>query len=63
MTTLATKRPEYTAAQFEMDYSDASGVSIAILRECGRTVQPCDCDYEKCRGWQMVRPEWARSET
>ena len=47
-----------TAEEFERDYAERSGVTVEWLRE-HRTVRPCDCDYEKCEGWQMVSHEAA----
>ena len=49
------RRPEYTAQEFERDYAEASGVTLAFLKEHTRQVAPCHCDYEECRGWQMTR--------
>lgn len=52
-----TRRPEYTAEEFARDYAEDSMVTIELLSAMGRHVEPCDCDYEGCRGWQMVRPD------
>lgn len=32
-------------------------MTLQRLRELGRDVRPCDCDYEQCQGWQMVNVE------
>jgi hypothetical protein len=46
-----------TADEFEAQYAERSGLSIAELRASGRVVVPCHCDYEGCEGWQQVSRE------
>ena len=56
-----TKRPGSTTAaeEFERQYAARSGVSVKWLRQQGRVVRPCQCDYEECEGWQSVnREDW-----
>ncbi len=43
--------------EFEQGYADRSGMTLQKLLELGGHGEPCECDYEKCRGWQMVFPE------
>ena len=43
------------AEQFAIKYAAGSGVTVEWLKEQGREVRPCDCDYEDCKGWQMAR--------
>jgi hypothetical protein len=43
----------YSAADFERDYCARSGIQVETNRKFQRVV-PCDCDYDKCRGWQMI---------
>lgn len=47
-------RPWITADEFESQYAARCGQSVEWLREHGRVVRPCDCDYEGCEGWQSV---------
>lgn len=46
-----------TGEEFEAQYAANSGITIARLRELGRIVAPCSCDYEGCEGWQSVNGE------
>ena len=46
-----------TADEFEAQYAERSGLSIAELRASGRVVVPCDCDYEGCEGWRQMSRE------
>lgn len=42
-----------TPDQFEQDYAERSGQTVAEIREHSKVV-PCDCDLEECEGWGMV---------
>lgn len=46
-----------TAAEFERQYAERSGISVERLRERGRVVRRCDCGDEACEGWQSVNRE------
>lgn len=48
-----------TAEEFERAYAERSGITVEQLRELGRVVRPCHCDYEECEGWQSVSKEAA----
>jgi hypothetical protein len=48
-----------TADEFEAQYAERSGLSIAELRALGRVVVPCDCREEGCEGWQQMSRERA----
>lgn len=39
--------------EFERGYAERSGLTIDRLHALGLRGEPCDCDYEKCEGWQM----------
>lgn len=43
-----------TAEQFEREYAERSGTTVELLHHYGFRARPCDCDYEKCQGWQML---------
>lgn len=43
-----------TAEEFAAGYAERSGVTVEWLKEHGREVRPCDCDYVECEGWQMA---------
>ena len=49
-----------TATEFARGYAEHSGVTVEWLREHGREVRPCDCEFEGCEGWQMAHIEAAR---
>lgn len=40
-----------TALEFEARYAANGGLTVEQLREHGRIVVPCSCDYEGCQGW------------
>jgi len=46
--------PRISAEEFATAYAQRSGVTVEWLRQQGREVRPCDCDYEDCQGWQMA---------
>ena len=46
--------PKLSAEEFAAEYASRSGVTVEWLRQHGREVKPCDCDYEECEGWQMA---------
>lgn len=54
--------PPTTPEDFERDYAERSGMSVAELRAAGQIVLPCDCGEKECLGWQMVS-ETKRSTT
>ncbi len=43
-----------TREEFEKRYAENSDSTIQELHDLGGRVEPCDCDYEGCKGWQMV---------
>lgn len=45
------------AEEFERVYAARSGVTVEWLREQGRVVATCDCDYEFCEGFQSLSAE------
>ena len=47
-------KPRITAAQFEREYAERSGVTVEWLRAHGRVVRRCRCGEEGCEGWQSV---------
>lgn len=49
--------------QFEQEYARNSLMTVDELHARGLHAEPCDCDYEKCRGWQMVNPLHHADET
>ena len=51
-----------TAEEFERQYAERSGLKVSQLRELGRIVVPCDCDYEFCEGWQSTTKERLEEE-
>jgi hypothetical protein len=51
-----------TREQFEREYAERSGLTVERLRELGRVVLPCECDYEGCQGWRSVSREIAAAD-
>jgi hypothetical protein len=47
-----------TAARFEREYAERSGVTLERLRRY-KTVRRCRCEEEDCEGWQSVAYERA----
>lgn len=45
--------------EFERQYAERCGKTVAEMRALGRVVRPCGCDYEGCEGWQSVSKEVA----
>jgi len=45
---------EITKEQFIKEYVEKSGISVEWLEKHNQVAEPCECDYEHCRGWQMV---------
>ena len=43
-----------TKDEFEEQYAERSGLTVARLQELGRGAVPCHCEYSECEGWQMV---------
>lgn len=51
-----------TKEEFEAYYANNTKVTVEQLRtKYNRAAIPCDCDYEDCRGWQMVHVETAQA--
>lgn len=42
---------------FEAAYAERSGTTVEWLRRNGYAVETCDCDYDACEGWKMVRDD------
>lgn len=51
-------KPSITADEFERSYAEAGGMTVDELR-LFKTVRPCDCGDESCRGWQSMYHEQA----
>lgn len=51
-----TRNPEYdvTRDEFEKKYTENSGITLEWLHDHRQFAVPCNCEYEKCHGWQMV---------
>lgn len=49
-------RAAVTAEEFLAGYAERSGVTPQQLLDMGRQVAPCDCDYDRCEGWQLAYP-------
>lgn len=45
-----------TRAEFEHFYTRGDDEVLKMLKEHGRTAQPCDCGEEMCLGWKMAYP-------
>lgn len=48
-----------TRDDFEREYAERSGLSVAGLRELGRIVVRCGCGDPSCEGWASVSREAA----
>ena len=46
-----------TKEEFEQGYAERSGMTVERLHELGLGGVPCNCDYEDCKGWQMINLE------
>lgn len=46
-------KPKITEEDFAKEYARRSDVTVAWLKDNGRTSKRCDCDWEGCEGWQM----------
>ncbi len=57
------KKQTVTKEEFEQDYADGSNMTVEQLQKMGGFVEPCDCEYSGCRGWEMLfrtsNPEFA----
>ena len=42
-----------TLDEFEQQYAERSGVTVAWLHAKGQFGAPCNCGEEGCQGWQM----------
>lgn len=51
------EREAVTAEEFLAAYAERSHRTPAELLADGRVVATCHCDYEKCEGWQLIKPE------
>jgi hypothetical protein len=49
---------KFTKEEFEAYYAANMGMTVEQLRafnaEFDRMIAPCACEYEECRGWQMI---------
>lgn len=45
--------PKMTKDEFEQGYAKRSNLTVEALRALGGHVEPCECDYEGCKGLQM----------
>jgi hypothetical protein len=43
-----------TKEEFERQYAEKSGVTIEWLHAHGQFAEPCDCEWDECKGWAMV---------
>lgn len=43
-----------TRDEFTIFYATNSGMAVSELLRLGFRAEPCDCDEEICKGWQMV---------
>jgi hypothetical protein len=43
-----------TKEEFEQGYASRSGMTVEELRDMGGYAQFCNCEYDKCEGWQMM---------
>lgn len=48
------ERAAVTAEEFLAGYAERSGVTPQQLLDLGRRVAPCECDYDRCEGWQLA---------
>ena len=39
--------------EFEKQYAESSGVTVEWLHQNGLFALPCECEYDKCKGWRM----------
>jgi hypothetical protein len=46
--------PMISRETFERDYAERSNTTVEWLRRHGREAAPCDCDSDRCQGWQMI---------
>lgn len=44
-----------TQSEFIKQYCENSGVKEQELNELGTFAMPCNCDYEGCQKWAMIR--------
>jgi len=50
-----TDRAETARERFFRAYAERSGLGVDFLRKQGLDAVPCDCDYDGCEGWKVVR--------
>ena len=43
-----------TKEEFEKEYAENSNLTVEELHGLGLYVEPCDCDYLDCKGWEMI---------
>lgn len=43
-----------TKDEFEKEYARKSGMTVEELHKMGLYAKECDCEYNNCKGWQMV---------
>ncbi len=46
-----------TKEEFEWGFAERSKLTVEQLYELGLHAYPCDCDYEKCEGWQILHDD------
>lgn len=46
--------PPRSVEEFEQQYAERSGVTVAFLHEYGRYGERCNCGEEGCQGFQMT---------
>ncbi len=42
-----------TKAEFEQYWCRGDGIAVADLAALGLHAEPCDCNENGCKGWQM----------
>jgi hypothetical protein len=44
-------------AEFERRWCEGSDLRVADLAGVGLHAEPCDCEEDGCKGWQMKGPQ------
>lgn len=47
---------------FEREYAERCGWTVQQLRDRGRVVVACNCDYSLCKGWSSIKREFAEED-
>lgn len=50
------------AETFEREYAKRCGWTVQQLRNRGRVVVSCNCDYNLCQGWASIKREFAEED-